>query len=141
LRPRWSHDQQKITVSNYILLVKTPTRAREAQNKISLYSVVVLMNAVIQKTKSWPVLVLFTSCAVILCLFLFFIDEGNYSFAGLLNPANFIAMSIYFIAAFFGQAAVYALLEFITNKRQPIMSVIIGAPLGAFLLMCVFWFG
>jgi len=99
------------------------------------------MNAIIQKTKSWPIITLFALSALMLCAFLFCIDEGNYSFAGLFEPANLFAMSIYFIAAFFGQAIVYALLEFSTKKRQPIMSVIIGAPLGAFLLMCVFWFG
>ena len=99
------------------------------------------MNAQVQTLKQWPVVALFTLSALFLCAFLFYIDEGNYSFAGLFDPANFVAMCIYFVATFSGQAIVYALMEQITKKSQPIMSVIIGAPLGAIALMLFFWFG
>lgn len=98
------------------------------------------MNAKAQTVKEWPILVLFAICSIGLCLFLFFIDEGNYHLRGIFEPSNFFAFSVYFAAAFLGQALVYALMEKLTNKRQPIMSVLIGAPLGVITLMLLFWY-
>ncbi|MBT8196442.1 MAG: hypothetical protein HKO56_04185 [Bacteroidia bacterium] len=96
------------------------------------------MNAQIQTVKQWPVVSLFFISSLAMCLFLFFIDEGNYHLKGLFTPSNILAMSLYFIAVLLGQTFVYAILEKFSNKRQPIMSVIIGAPLGAIALMCIF---
>ena len=99
------------------------------------------MNAKAQTIKDWPVVMLFVLSALFLCAFLFYIDEGNYHFKGLFEPMNLIAMAIYFVAAFLGQAIVFAFFEFVLKKRQPIMAALIGAPIGVIALMLFFWFG
>lgn len=53
--------------------------------------------------------------ALLVTLFLFFIDEGNYTLRGIEEPGNIVAMSLYFLGLTVGLFATNAWLA----KRRP----------------------
>jgi|GEM_PF-6426393 hypothetical protein len=72
---------------------------------------------------------------VALCLFLFYIDEGNYSLRGLTKSGNLIAMSFYAAGLMSGQALAFLWLK---NMRYPyriLLSTVLGLVMGVLITL------
>lgn len=77
--------------------------------------------------------------ALAVTLFLFYIDEGNYSFENLTHPGNIVALSFYFVGMMLAQALVLAIAErFTQNRKAIILSIVFGIPGGIALTILFF---
>ncbi|MDZ7847194.1 MAG: hypothetical protein U5L96_10705 [Owenweeksia sp.] len=81
----------------------------------------------------------FTVTALVITLFLIFIDEGNYSFSGLTDIGNILALGFYFLAMVVGQVLVFAVMErFLSEKLSLTWALILGTFLGAVGMALIF---
>lgn len=85
----------------------------------------------------WSLLVL---TALVITLFLYFIDDGRYSLEGLLTVGNLIAMSFYFVGLIVGLFFSAVLFD----KRPPgiarfVYTVMLGSTLGISLTLLFFY--
>jgi len=87
------------------------------------------------KAKNLRAIMGFLIVAAGLCLFLFFIDEGHYSFQGMMHPSNLLGLGLYF-ALFLGiQLLVY---WFVSRKLQFGLSIFLPILVLA-VVMLAFW--
>ncbi|MDI1356395.1 MAG: hypothetical protein PSX36_15875 [bacterium] len=78
--------------------------------------------------------------AILLILFLFYIDEGYYNFKWMKEPGNWVAFVIYLLAFVFGQIiSSFLILKKYTGKYRVILISLIGIPLGFGLIMLLFY--
>jgi hypothetical protein len=92
------------------------------------------MNSI--QTKSNKQAYVFLFSAVIITLFLFYIDEGYYNFKWMLTLANWFAFLIYIIPIFGFQLLVYKLIgKLFSFQTSTILSIIIGAIIGLTLVI------
>ena len=76
--------------------------------------------------------------SILIAGFLGFIDESHYSFAWMTGLGNWIALSVYAIAIFFGQLVVFGLLlRKLSGVGKTLASVFGGAILGIFFVIQV----
>lgn len=86
-------------------------------------------------------LLLFAAVAFIFTLFLFFIDEGNYSLSGLTDTGNLIALSLYFVAMLLGQTLTHLVLQRLSSEALALrLSIIIGSLGGVIVMAIIFFF-
>jgi len=98
------------------------------------------MNLTLKKTNTHP-LVPFAVSALVVTLFLFYIDEGNYSFENIFHPGNIVALAFYFIGIMLMQALILAVAErFVKQRRAILTAIIMGIPLGIALTILFFLF-
>ncbi len=69
------------------------------------------------------------------CLFLFYIDEGNYSLKGLTQPGNLIAMSMYAIGLMSGQVLAFMWLKKLAYPYRIILSTLTGLVMGVLITL------
>lgn len=81
-----------------------------------------------QRPVHWSVLL---GTALLVTLFLYFIDEGRYSLEELLTTGNLIAMSIYFVGLLLGLMLVaLALARRSPGPGRTILTLLLGTTLG-----------
>jgi 4-hydroxybenzoate polyprenyltransferase len=85
---------------------------------------------------------LFLMSAIVIVLFLFYIDEGNYSLKGFTNPGHIIVFFIYVIPTFLAQVFVFKLLtKFKIESGKLLFSIVCGLFLGiAAVIVCFICF-
>ncbi len=89
------------------------------------------MNITLNQPRSIKALPAFIVATVLICLFLFYIDEGNYSLEGLTQPGNLIAMSFYFFFITIMQSVSYiSVPKRINTNKAVLLSILIGIPIG-----------
>ena len=87
--------------------------------------------------KPW---LLFTVSAIVLVLFLFYIDEGHYSLKGFTNPVHLLIFFIYLTPSILAQFLVYRLLNKMQLKSGALLySVVCGLFIGVSLVMSLFY--
>lgn len=86
------------------------------------------MKTILSKRKE--LLILMTS-SILITLFLFFIDEGNYNFNWATEPFVWIVFLIYAVPIFLGQLAMSKIvLKKISRIHKIILSILIGSVIG-----------
>lgn len=96
------------------------------------------MNSVPQSSAKFRHLPVFSIAALVISLFLFFIDEGAYSLSGLSDMGNLVPMGFYFIAMFLGQVLVFVSLPHkLSDSRALRLSLFFGNLLGAIAMAAV----
>lgn len=77
--------------------------------------------------------------SVLVTLFLFYIDEGFYSFAWMLSAGSWIIFTIYVMGLFCGQQIILNLMpaRYLVKQRR-IISLALGIPLGLTVLFIIF---
>lgn len=99
------------------------------------------MKAVQESSEKRSHLPVFAAVAFVFTLFLFFIDEGHYSFEGLADVGNIIALSFYFVAMLLGQAVLYAVLRsFLSESLALRIALFAGSLLGSIAMAVIFYF-
>jgi len=85
----------------------------------------------------------FVIVAFLSTLFLFYIDEGNYSLKGITQVGNIIALSIYWLGLILGQVLVKSFLyKQKTGYEKTALVIVTGLPIGLFLAIgMIFLFG
>jgi hypothetical protein len=79
-------------------------------------------------------------CAIVITLFLFYMDEGYYSFSWMNKPGNWIAFAIYTIGFILGQAiANLLILARYKGTHKTLLTCMIGIPLGLVFLFGSFF--
>jgi hypothetical protein len=77
---------------------------------------------------------------VLVVLFLFFIDEGNFNFDWALNPGGWFAFGAYFIGIQICQCLTYLfILKKYKGAYKNTLTSLIGIPLGLLLVMGFFF--
>jgi uncharacterized protein YqgC (DUF456 family) len=72
--------------------------------------------------------------ALIITLFLFFVDEGFYNYQWMSNGDNWIAFGIYFLILFLGQFLTYLFISKVLGwHKRMFLSNTLGSILGMFL--------
>jgi len=66
-------------------------------------------------------IMMFMSSSLLCVLFLFFIDEGFYSFNWMTDFGNWIAFMIYLVGLFVGQYVSYRLINGVCNERLSLL--------------------
>ena len=93
-----------------------------------------------QKQTKTPWLV-FATAAFCFTVFLFYIDEGNYSLKGFAKWYTWIVLLIYAIPQVLTQFVFFKLLRNrLNNKERTLFSVLLGLFFGAALVICSFIF-
>jgi len=86
------------------------------------------MNIILSKHKELLILV---GSSILITLFLFFMDEGNYSFNWAMEPFVWIIFLIYMVPIFLGQLVMSrVVLRKISQTRKLILSILIGSVIG-----------
>lgn len=99
------------------------------------------MNVAINQPRSIKALPAFTITSLIICLFLFYIDEGNYSLEGLTKTGNLVAMGIYFFFITIIQCISYILIpKKVSANKATLLSIFIGIPVGIFITISFLYF-
>ena len=94
----------------------------------------------IKKQTKTPWLV-FVAAAFCFTLFLFYIDEGNYSLKGFTQGYTWIVLLIYMIPQVLTQFVFFHLFKKkLNNKESALFSVLVGIPLGVALVIFGFYF-
>lgn len=76
--------------------------------------------------------------AILITLFLFFIDEGYYDFRWMAHPGNWVAFLIYFLPIFLCQWLIFTLvLRKYSGAGKTAMSIILGAIIAVTLVVKV----
>ncbi len=76
---------------------------------------------------------------LLLTLFLFYIDEGYYDFRWMQEPGNWVPFFLYWGAMILGQFLInYVLPGAIQGARRLIIIIVLGIPIGLFLLFFLF---
>ncbi len=79
-------------------------------------------------------------CAAAFTTFLFFIDEGYYSFKWMREAGNWLLFAIYTFGILSGQIVTqFLILRQYTGKYKMLFSCLIGVPLGTAILFAVFY--
>ncbi len=82
----------------------------------------------------------FILSSLLVVLFLFYIDEGNYSFENLFHPGNLLALSVYFIAMILAQFTIYfPLVKRLNSRSALLIAILAGIPLGVFVAVMFFY--
>ena len=90
------------------------------------------------KSKPSPVLVAITA-NVLVVLFLFFIDEGNFDFSWASNPGGWFAFGVYTVGILFCQCLTYLfILRKYKGEYKNTFTSLIGIPLGLILVIVMF---
>lgn len=77
--------------------------------------------------------------SVLVALFLFYIDEGYYSFAWVLSTGAWIIFTIHVIGLFGGQQIILKLMPVrYPDKQRRIISLVLGIPPGLTALFVIF---
>lgn len=98
------------------------------------------MNPALSSQKKKSHLGTFTTAALVVTLFLFFIDEGNYSFSGLTDWGNLLALAFYFLAMIIGQSVLHMLLRPRLPESQALrLSLFFGTFTGAVAMAIIFY--
>ena len=85
-------------------------------------------------------LIVFVLAATAVVLFLFFIDEGNYSLRGFTNPLHWLVFLIYLIPTVLAQFLTYLLLTKLNMKDGKLtFSVVIGLFFGIASVISLFY--
>ncbi|MBP6183928.1 MAG: hypothetical protein KA479_03245 [Saprospiraceae bacterium] len=75
----------------------------------------------------------------VLTLFLFFIDEGYYSFEWMQDPGNWVPFFIYWGSMILGEFLVHSLLPAtVQGTRRLALIIVLGIPIGLFALFFLF---
>jgi hypothetical protein len=76
---------------------------------------------------------------LLLTLFLFFIDEGYYSFQWMQDPGNWVPFFMYWGSMILGEFFVYYLLPAtVQGTRRFALIIVLGIPIGLFALFFLF---
>ncbi|PXY03086.1 hypothetical protein DF185_03065 [Marinifilum breve] len=85
-------------------------------------------------------ILIFLISSLAIVLFLFYIDEGYYSFDWIKEPLALVVLLIYFLPAFLCQLFIHTiLLKINIPTGRTVLSVIIGIILGIGLVVSVFY--
>ena len=77
---------------------------------------------------------IFVLSSLLVTVFLFYIDEGNYHLKGILKLANLVPLGIYFIGIFTSKLFLFRLIQHRTAGGQALMiSIAIGSIIGTLL--------
>ena len=74
--------------------------------------------------------IIFLVTSLIVTVFLFYIDEGNYHLDGILKPANLVPLGIYFTGIFMAK---FILFRFIQPRTSAIPGLIMTVFIGSFI--------
>ncbi len=89
-----------------------------------------------KQDKSW---ISFLVAAAMITLFLFYIDEGYYSFRWMSSVGGWVIFGFYFIAILISELLIYELLLKNRNLRRPVtLSILLGAIAGVGALVLFF---
>jgi len=83
-------------------------------------------------------LYILSTSAILITLFLFFIDEGNYNFAWVKEPFAWVIFMIYAIPIFLGQVFVSRYIPKKNPRKKLVLSVLIGSVIGITFTVCIF---
>ena len=98
------------------------------------------MNLTVQKRTGISSLLVIAIAAFAVTLFLFYIDEGNYSLENITHPGNIVALSFYFVGMILAQALTLAIAERFTAPRKAlIISITTGIPVGIAITILSFY--
>ncbi|MGB0402683.1 MAG: hypothetical protein ACPGEG_01210 [Salibacteraceae bacterium] len=82
---------------------------------------------------------IFLGTSGIVTLFLFYIDEGNYSLDNLFTTGNMISLSIYFIGIYICQLIAFQLFRrYQSIGRSIFLAFFAGLPIGIAVMVCFF---